>query len=651
VNTRRDEDQAMYDAGIDFRPAAPRLAPSNEKPVEARPLRREALGAALKRRENMPVVRLGEALLQMNFITAAQLDEALAHQRVHRKAPLGQILVKTGAITEQQLKQALAEKLGIPFIDLDAFAIERDATQRLPLEIARKYGALPLCMESGALVVAMSDPLNAAAIEALRFHAQTRIAPVMAAPDAIAKAIKRSYTTGIDAWTPPAAFEHPLQSFLAPDKTGGGDNMEGSSNSATPPAGAASPRTARGGDSVADHLNQIMREASARDAAGIHIENQSGTRDTCVRLRENGVLRDHLHLSAALGGGLTTRIKSLAGLDIAEIRRAQEGKLLFPLPGSPALELRVTTLPTAHGLEDLVMQRLSPLTPRALDGIGLPDALLAQLQHLAARRSGAILICGPAGSGKTTTLHALLQAINSRERKICTVEDPIEMAQPGLRQIEVNTDAGWNSAAILRALRRGDTDVIAAGALHDLETVQQLLNAALAGRLVIGVLDADNAAHGVASLLDRGADGDRIADALLGVVAQRMARRVCGHCGVSEPARDEELHALAHTYCGGSDDAAAAVIETWSARHPGGIRLRRARGCEQCGNTGYADRVALFELLTADQDLRGAMRRNAGAAALSRAAREHGMGALLRHGIDMVIGGVTDMREVRAVCG
>ncbi len=620
-------------------------------------INREELAAALKQQESMPVMRLGEALLQLNYITQEQLNAALEQQRTDRKKPLGQILVNAGAIDEQRLKQALAEKLGVPFVNLETFPVAFDASTRLTEAIARQYQAMPLYVEQGVMVVAMNDPLNAAHTEALRFHAQMRVAPVMASREAIAKAIDCSYGAAPsgEAWGTPATDDKPKEglSFAsnAEEKSKTEELVSQLTLSTSQKVEVDEPQVNESDNGLVKLVNKIMIDASAQRATDIHIENYPDKQDTCVRFRRDGALYDYLQIPHRFRNAIISRIKIMSSLDISEKRRPQDGKLEFSLPGAPKLELRVATIPTANGLEDIVMRLLAGASLRSLEHIGMNASMTADLKRLVAKPYGMILVCGPTGSGKTTTLHSLLGQINTRERKIWTAEDPVEITHPGLRQVQVNTKIGWTFAATLRAFLRGDPDVIMVGEMRDLETAHIAMEASLTGHLVMSTLHTNSAVDSVVRLLDMGLDPFNFADALLGVVAQRLARRVCDACGVSEAARDEELEALAQEYCLDSTLSVSSVIDTWRQRHDGNILLRRAQGCGECGQTGYRGRIGLYELFTLDRKTRTLMQQRAGMEAMLREACANGMTTLKQNGIDKIIDGLTDLKQVRAICG
>ena len=624
---------------------------------KTRAISREDLAAALKRQENMPVMRLGEALLQMNYITEAQLEAALSQQKSDRKTPLGQILVNSGVIDEQRLKQALAEKLGIPFVDLSQFVPELDATSRINEDVAHKCHAVPLYIENGVMVIAMNDPLNAAHAESLRFHAQMRVAPVMAAQGAIAKAIQKCYGASISAWDMPAEKETPSQAISfssnAEEKTKTEELLTQLNLTSTDSSEADEPQVAESDNSLVKLVNKVLIDAHLQKATDIHIENYPGKQDSCVRFRRDGALYDYLTIPYRFRNAIISRLKIMSSLDISEKRRPQDGKLEFTLPGAPKLEFRIATIPTANGLEDIVMRLLAGATLRSLLHIGMGERLTGELTRMVAKPYGMILVCGPTGSGKTTTLHSLLGQINTRERKIWTAEDPVEITHPGLRQVQVNTKIGWTFAATLRAFLRGDPDVIMVGEMRDLETARIAMEASLTGHLVLSTLHTNSAVDSIVRLLDMGLDPFNFADALLGVISQRLARRVCESCGRLEAAGDDELEALAVEYCAETDTPPQSVLTAWRQRFAkeGEILLRRPVGCDDCSQTGYRGRIGLYELYALDRKARGLIQQRASMEELLNAARCNGMTTLKQNGIERIIEGSTDLKQVRAVCG
>jgi type II secretory ATPase GspE/PulE/Tfp pilus assembly ATPase PilB-like protein len=338
----------------------------------------------------------------------------------------------------------------------------------------------------------------------------------------------------------------------------------------------------------------------------------------------------------------------MADLDIAEHRRGQDGRIDFSRFGGIKLELRVAVLPTSNGLEDVVMRLLGTSELMPFEKLGLHESIGSKLAELVRRPHGMILLCGPTGSGKTSTLHSLLAKINQSNRKIWTAEDPVEISQPGLRQVQVNARIGWTFAAAIRMFLRADPDVIMVGEMRDAETAQAGIEAALTGHLVLSTLHTNSAAEAVVRLIDLGMDPFNFADSLLGVLGQRLARRLCPQCRKRRPTGDEEMASLAHEYCADTGMKAAQVLSSWSGRFGKTVHLSEAAGCDGCLGSGYAGRIGIHELLVADSDIRRLIHHRASAAEIQNKAVRRGMLTMRQDGIEKALSGHTDLHEVRA---
>ncbi len=318
------------------------------------------------------------------------------------------------------------------------------------------------------------------------------------------------------------------------------------------------------------------------------------------------------------------------------------------------VELRVTTVPTKDGLEDIVMRVLAAATPVPIEQVGFDAQTLATMKRLISKPQGLILVCGPTGSGKTTTLHSLLGFLNTSESKIWTAEDPIEITQPGLRQVQVNAKIGWTFAAAMRSFLRADPDVVMVGEMRDAETTKMGIEASLTGHLVLSTLHTNSAPECIVRLLDLGMDPFNFADALLGILAQRLARRLCPACKEAYTPTPANLDELLREYCLETSLDTAKVMNGWRERFAGKdgkITLYRARGCERCNRTGYRGRLGLYELLVGDPAVKRAVQSRAPVTDVKNVAVAAGMRTLMQDGIDKVLQGLTDMHQVRAVCG
>ncbi|HZE59393.1 MAG TPA: ATPase, T2SS/T4P/T4SS family [Burkholderiales bacterium] len=595
---------------------------------ERRVISSEQLRGALERQRNAPMVRLGDALVESRMITQQQLDDALAKQGANRKKPLGEILVELGHIGQADLFRALSQKLGVPSVDLKKFKIDPSVLKLVPEALVREFNVVPLCRDGGSLVVAMENPLNHAPIERIRFLTQGSVTPVMASAEDIAEAIRAHFTsTEQDGKIEDLA--HQLSAEV------GGQDLEQESVKET--------------DSTLVRLvNKMILDAHRAGASDIHVETNAGRQNVTIRFRRDGTLSEYLQLPSSFRSAIVSRLKIMASLDISERRRAQDGRIDFQQYGPARLEMRIATMPTMDGLEDVVLRLLGAGEPLPLAKLGLREPLLEGLRDLLGRSHGLILVCGPTGSGKTTTLHSLLGVLNAPERKIWTAEDPVEISQTGLRQVQVNARIGWTFATAMRAMLRSDPDVIMVGEMRDTETAATAVEASLTGHLVLSTLHTNSAPETVVRLLEMGMDPFSFADALSGVLAQRLARRLCEACRESHPLAADEASALAEEFCQDSGLQPAAVLSEWRERFGGNLLTYSSRGCEACRKTGYKGRAGLHELLIGTPDLRQLMQRRTPASELRHAAIRAGMRTLRQDGIEKVLAGVTDLHEVRA---
>jgi type II secretory ATPase GspE/PulE/Tfp pilus assembly ATPase PilB-like protein len=388
--------------------------------------------------------------------------------------------------------------------------------------------------------------------------------------------------------------------------------------------------------------NHLITEADRLGASDIHIEPYSAGRDTAVRFRVDGTCFTYLRIPAGYRRAIVSRIKIMANLDIAERRKPQDGKIRHRLTRTREIELRVATLPTAGGNEDVTLRLLTAKEPIPLDAMEFDPRVLEQVQQLAERPQGIFLCVGPTGSGKTTTLHAVLRHINTEERKIVTAEDPIELTQEGLRQVQIHPKIGFTFAAAMRAFLRADPDVIMIGEMRDKETADIAIEASLTGHLVLSTLHTNSAVETITRLLDLGCDAFNFSDAMLGVLAQRLCKRLCPSC-------KEPYHPDRREYDGLADACGAVEWERLGVTYSSEFNLYRGRGCERCNHTGFKGRMALHELLLGSEEITQRIQSRARAAELLTVAKREGMTTLLQHGIQKVLLGRTTFQQVRAV--
>ena len=409
-------------------------------------------------------------------------------------------------------------------------------------------------------------------------------------------------------------------------------------------------------------VNRIVIDAYRQGASDIHIEPRPGKEKTLIRFRKDGSLVPYIEVPASYRNPLVTRIKIMCDLDIAERRKPQDGKIRFRKFAPLDIELRVATLPTQGGMEDVVMRLLANSEPIQIDKLGLLPFNLERLKAAIAKPYGIFFVCGPTGSGKTTTLHSILSYINTPDTKIWTVEDPVEITQKGLRQVQVNRKAGIDFATMMRAFLRADPDVIMVGEMRDHETVAVGIEASLTGHLVFSTLHTNSAPESVVRLLDMGMDPFNFADALLGVLAQRLAKRLCTKCRVAYQPDDDEVNRLLDEYCedmhlteGFRTDPEAArqrVLARWKqdfAAKDGCFTLYRPVGCEHC-NQGYKGRVGLHELMLGSDAIKRLIQARGRVEQILGQALGEGMRTLRQDGMEKVLAGITDMKQVRKVC-
>ena len=409
-----------------------------------------------------------------------------------------------------------------------------------------------------------------------------------------------------------------------------------------PVADASSSAIDENDSAIVRLANYLIIEADRLGASDLHIEPYADKKDTAVRFRVDGTCFTHMKVPAAYRRALVSRLKIMANLDIAERRKPQDGKIRFKLGAQREIELRVATLPTACGNEDAVLRLLTAKESMPLEAMEFAPHVLQTIKMLAEKPHGIILCVGPTGSGKTTTLHAILKHINTDERKIWTAEDPIEITQEGLRQVQVHHKIGLNFAAAMRAFLRADPDVIMIGEMRDKETADIAIEASLTGHLVLSTLHTNSAVETVIRLLDLGCDPFNFADAMLGVLATRLCKRICPQCKESYRPSRQEYEELVDAY-------GTRYWKPLDVEYSEQLMLSRGRGCDTCHRTGFKGRVPLHELLVGTEDIKQLTQSRARTIDLLAKAVESGMVTLLQDGIQKVFQGLTTYRQVRAV--
>jgi type II secretory ATPase GspE/PulE/Tfp pilus assembly ATPase PilB-like protein len=413
-------------------------------------------------------------------------------------------------------------------------------------------------------------------------------------------------------------------------------------------------------------VNKIIVDAYNQGASDIHIEPGRGKDRILVRLRRDGALQKYIEIPHELRSSVIARIKIMCDLDISEKRKPQDGKIQFKKFGPLDIELRVATLPTSGGVEDVVMRILAAGEPIPLEKLGLLPQTEKTLVATVSKPYGMFMVCGPTGSGKTTTLHSVLKLLNTVDTKIWTVEDPVEITQKGLRQVQINRKAGIDFATVMRAFLRADPDIIMVGEMRDAETTRIGIEASLTGHLVLGTLHTNSAPESIVRLLDMGMDPFNFSDALLGILAQRLAKRLCSKCRqayIPDTAEiklfmTEYCEELMHTSAFKTDVKVASetIYKFWLkqyANDKGQLTFYRAQeggNCDTCGGSGYKGRVGLHELMVGSDALKKLIQEHARVAQLLAQALEDGMRTLKQDGMEKMLMGLTDLKQVRAVC-
>lgn len=548
--------------------------------------------------------RLGQLLLREGVITQEQLDAALAVQKT-AGGKLGHILVEQRVVEEEEIARTLAEQKGLEYVSLPMFPIDRDAASLIPARVAKRSLIIPIGFRDDAVVLAMADPLDVEAIDDVHLRTKRNVIPVVATIGQIEYAIEK-YITSADAF----------------ESLGGAAEVEETDE-----------LVAIGDEDVpiVRLVNQLIREAVLDQASDIHIE--PGAHGVRVRFRVDGVLHEVMTAPSSARAGLISRVKVMAEMDIAERRRPQDGRIGLIVNGR-SVDMRVATLPTPFG-ENIVIRLLNhEANQQTLGDLGMCDEHLALMERFLAKSYGEILISGPTGSGKSTTLYAALMHINDPGRKIITIEDPIEYQINGITQMAVNPGIGLTFAQLLRTVLRSDPDVVMVGEIRDAETAQIATRAALTGHLVLSSIHTNDAPSALTRLSDMEVAPFVASSALIGVVAQRLVRRLCPSC--KETVR---LTKAMLTERGFAFDELR--VRTVAQKHDG--------GCEDCHGTGYRGRIGVFEIMPMDDELERLFLAEAPSEALRAAALAAGMKTLRADALDKVASGITSLDEIARV--
>ena len=560
---------------------------------------------------------LGVHLVASGLVTAAQVDAALEEQRRTGKR-LGEILVSDGILYEADLAGTLAEMFDLPYRDLSLDPPDPAAVGEIPEAFCLSRGVLPVGYEDGAVVVAVSDPRDMQTLDDLMMMTASPVHLVVASSDQLRRAIETGFQ-GLD-----LVMEDEDQPA---DGVGDDSSTRVSNIDASPDVDISESE-----GPVMGFVNQLLRRAVIERASDLHFEpTDAGLR---VRFRVDGLLHDVAKAPASMRAGIISRVKIMTGMDIADHRRPQDGRVSMVSQGRP-VDIRAASLPTIYG-EALVLRLLQrDQGLLEIDKVGFAPDALSRYKHSYQRAWGMVLVTGPTGSGKTTTLYASVNELNVPSRNTITVEDPIEYRVAGIKQTQVNTKVGYSFASGLRAALRSDPDIILIGEIRDIETARISAESALTGHLVLSTLHANDAASSTTRLIEMGLEPYLVTSALECVVAQRLLRQLCDRCKTVSPATPEELLEL--TSMSLIDGSASEVL------------LYRANGCAHCGHRGYLGRMAVHEVLVMDDALKTLVLERAPAHEIAKAAAAGGMQTLLQDAFAKVLKGQTSFEECKRV--
>ena len=550
--------------------------------------------------------QLGDILLDQGLLTEGDLLAALDAQQV-RGESLGRVLVEIGMLTETQLVRALAEQVGMKFVELAEFPVDRTAVGMVPSSLCRRYTVLPVAYnEAGHLILAMADPGNVLAVDDTRNISGRTVIPVVATHDDLIMAIDRYCRADEEIDDLATAFSESVE-----DVEVVGDQIEDDAP-------------------IVRFVNLLVTQAITDRASDIHIE--PAEKDLRVRYRIDGVLHEMQRAPKNIQAGVISRLKIMSDIDIAERRKPQDGRMSVTHQGRK-IDLRVATLPTVWG-EKVVMRILDNSTASLdLRELSFLEENYEKYRTSYTKPYGMLLVTGPTGSGKSTTLYATLNAVSRPEVNVITVEDPVEYRLAGINQVQVNPKAGLTFASALRSILRSDPDIVLLGEIRDHETAQIAIEAALTGHLVLSTLHTNDAPSAVTRLVEMGIEPFLVGSALDCVVAQRLARRLCSKC--KEPYTPSEIELIAARF-------------PWAPGEPM-PQLWRPAGCQACSHTGYKGRMAIHEVMTVTEEIERHAVAHSSSADIGATAREQGMLALRDDGWTKVLLGDTSLEEILRV--
>ena len=631
-------------------PLAAVIQGSQAQPASLPARTMQELAALLETARWKPMLPVAQAMLELKLIDSSTLQNMLADKPGKLREYIDERLAKSESF-RFDFEHVRAYMVKTPEVNVDAFQVETAALAKIPWALALKHAAVPLGSIAGTLYLASAMPMHRELEDRLTLISGSHVALVWAEKSQIEARIAREIklqsrtsdkpqpdnSSGID------GKSQDLQALLASAQE------EIKVDGGVVPNNAIDERS-----SVVLLVKRMITDAYRQKASDIHIEANVESEPSKIRFRIDGDLEDYLQLPLDLRAAMVSRIKVMSRLDISERRRPQDGKINFGDFSTIKLELRVAILPTHDNLEDVVMRLLASSKPIPLAQLGFSIRDAEIVKRLSRHPYGLLLACGPTGSGKTTTLHSLLSEINTSSRKIWTAEDPIEITQSGLRQLQVNSKIGLTFAAAMRAFLRADPDVIMIGEVRDEETARVCIEASLTGHLVFSTLHTNGAAESVIRLLDLGMDPLNFGDSLIGIVAQRLVHSLCKHCASTRVLTDRELDELVAEYVTGTaitaEEGRQRLLAAAAAARPEeAISIREACGCDQCSGRGYKGRMGIYEVLENVGDMKRKIQTRAPTAEIFAEASRAGMRTLRQDALEKVVAGYIDMQQARTV--
>ena len=550
--------------------------------------------------------RIGEVLLGLNMITQEQLDKCLKIQTTSQMK-LGEILVAEGFLSKEQFNYVLGSHIGVPYVDLNIDDIDPGAAKLITEQLARKHNVIPIRLDNGMLTLVMSDPFDIVARDDVRIVTGFQPEVIMSSREEIQRAINTLYDSS-------EVVQKTIEEIKQTDFQDDDDLLLRQQQQESEEEISKAP--------VVKLVNTIITQAIKMRTSDIHIEGFE--KNSKVRYRIDGELREVMSLPKSSHVAMVARIKILGGMDIAETRQPQDGRIETVLDGAK-IDMRISILPTVNGEKVVIRILKSGSIQVTKEQLGFSEHNVKRFNHIIKAPEGIILLTGPTGSGKTTTLYTALRELNKPSVNIITVEDPVEYRLEGINQVQVNAKAGLTFAAGLRSILRQDPDIVMVGEIRDSETAEIAVRAAITGHIVLSTIHTNDAVSTVSRLVDMGCEPFMVSSALMGVIAQRLLRRICPRCITERAPTIEEMIML------GLDNP---------------IMLNYGKGCQNCNNTGYSGRQGIHEILIMDREIRNMVVNNVPADEIKKCAREKGMKTLADSARDLVLAGKTTIEEM-----